>query len=151
VNLDDKTGCRWHRSSAPLGLRPVRFFLGLAEAGNFPPPSRRSPEWFPKKERAFATGIFNSGSNVGALLTPIAVPWITLHWGMEAAFIATGALGFLWLAFWLFFYREPEKHPRLSEPSSPTSAATRPSRRPRSRGPASSATGRPGPSPSASS
>ena len=116
VNLDDKTGL----TLAPLfgaaaGFALVRFFLGLAEAGNFPASIKTVAEWFPKKERAFATGIFNSGSNVGALLTPIAVPWITLHWHWEAAFIATGALGFLWLAFWLFFYREPEKHPRLSE------------------------------------
>jgi ACS family hexuronate transporter-like MFS transporter len=99
---------------AAAGFALVRFFLGLAEAGNFPASIKTVAEWFPKKERAFATGIFNSGSNVGALLTPIAVPWITLHWGWEAAFIATGVLGFLWLGFWLVFYREPEKHPRLS-------------------------------------
>jgi ACS family hexuronate transporter-like MFS transporter len=99
-------------ASAGFGL--VRFFLGLAEAGNFPASIKAVAEWFPKKERAFATGIFNSGSNVGALLTPLAVPWITLHWGWEAAFVATGAIGFVWLAFWLLFYHEPEKHPRLS-------------------------------------
>jgi ACS family hexuronate transporter-like MFS transporter len=99
---------------AAAGFALVRFFLGLAEAGNFPASIKTVAEWFPKKERAFATGIFNSGTNVGALVTPIAVPWITLHWGWGAAFIATGALGFLWLGFWLAFYREPEKHPRLS-------------------------------------
>jgi MFS transporter, ACS family, aldohexuronate transporter len=113
--LHEKTGLTVEMLlGAAAGFGLARFFLGLAEAGNFPASIKTVAEWFPKKERAFATGIFNSGSNVGALLTPIAVPWITLHWGWEAAFIATGALGFLWLGFWLFFYREPEKHPRLS-------------------------------------
>jgi len=116
INLDAKTGLSVVLlTGAAAGFAIMRFLLGLGEAGNFPASIKTVAEWFPKKERAFATGIFNSGSNVGALLTPIAVPWITLHWHWEAAFIATGALGFLWLAFWLFFYREPEKHPRLSE------------------------------------
>ena len=115
LNLNEKTGLTVVMlGGAAAGFALVRFFLGLAEAGNFPASIKTVAEWFPKKERAFATGIFNSGSNVGALLTPIAVPWITLHWGWEAAFIATGLLGFLWLGFWLAFYREPEKHPRLS-------------------------------------
>jgi ACS family hexuronate transporter-like MFS transporter len=115
LNLDAKTGLTIVMlTGAAAGFGLARFFLGLAEAGNFPASIKAVAEWFPKKERAFATGIFNSGSNVGALLTPIAVPWITLHWGWEAAFVATGALGFLWLVFWLMFYREPEKHPRLS-------------------------------------
>jgi ACS family hexuronate transporter-like MFS transporter len=128
--LHEKTGLTVELLlGAAAGFGLARFFLGLAEAGNFPASIKTVAEWFPKKERAFATGIFNSGSNVGALLTPIAVPWITLHWGWEAAFIATGALGFLWLGFWLFFYREPEKHPRLtpaelayirSDPAEPT-------------------------------
>jgi ACS family hexuronate transporter-like MFS transporter len=72
-------------------------------------------EWFPKKERALATGIFNSGTNVGALVTPLVVPWVTLRWGWEWAFIATGLTGFLWIIWWGKFYSEPEKHPRLSE------------------------------------
>jgi ACS family hexuronate transporter-like MFS transporter len=115
LNLNEKTGLTVVMlGGAAAGFALVRFFLGLAEAGNFPASIKTVAEWFPKKERAFATGIFNSGTNVGALLTPIAVPWITLHWGWGAAFIATGALGFLWLGFWLAFYREPEKHPRLS-------------------------------------
>lgn len=115
LNLDAKTGLTVvSLLGAAAGFALARFFLGLAEAGNFPASIKAVAEWFPKKERAFATGIFNSGSNVGALLTPIAVPWITLHWHWEAAFVATGALGFLWLAFWLVFYREPEQHPRLS-------------------------------------
>jgi ACS family hexuronate transporter-like MFS transporter len=115
LNLNEKTGLTVVMlGGAAAGFALVRFFLGLAEAGNFPASIKTVAEWFPKKERAFATGIFNSGTNVGALLTPIAVPWITLHWGWGAAFIATGALGFLWLGFWLAFYREPENHPRLS-------------------------------------
>ena len=115
LNLDATTGLTVvSLTAAAAGFALVRFFLGLAEAGNFPASIKAVAEWFPKKERAFATGIFNSGSNVGALLTPLAVPWITLHWGWEAAFIATGAIGFIWLAFWLIFYHEPEKHPRLS-------------------------------------
>ena len=71
-------------------------------------------EWFPQKERALATGIFNAGSNVGAILTPLIVPWITIHYGWRAAFLVTGSLGFVWLVFWLLLYRKPEEHPRLS-------------------------------------
>jgi ACS family hexuronate transporter-like MFS transporter len=115
LNLDATTGLTIvSLTGAAAGFALVRFFLGLAEAGNFPASIKAVAEWFPKKERAFATGIFNSGSNVGALLTPLAVPWITLHWGWEAAFIATGAIGFVWLAAWLLLYHEPEKHPRIS-------------------------------------
>lgn len=131
LNLDATTGLTVvSLSAAAAGFALVRFFLGLAEAGNFPASIKAVAEWFPKRERAFATGIFNSGSNVGALLTPLAVPWITLHWGWQAAFVATGALGFLWLAFWLIFYHEPETHPRLSPAelayirSDPTEAVT---------------------------
>ena len=79
----------------------ARFALGLGESGNFPASIKTVAEWFPARERAFATGIFNAGSNVGAIVTPIVVPWIALTWGWRAAFIATGALGFLWLVAWL--------------------------------------------------
>jgi ACS family hexuronate transporter-like MFS transporter len=89
--------------------------LGLGEAGNFPAAIKTVAEWFPKKERALATGIFNSGTNVGALATPLLVPWITLAWGWQAAFIVTGLIGFIWLAFWLLLYRKPEEHPSLSK------------------------------------
>jgi ACS family hexuronate transporter-like MFS transporter len=96
------------------GFSLARFALGLFEAGNFPAAIKAVAEWFPKKERALATGIFNSGTNVGALVAPIAVPWITLTWGWEWAFIITGALGFLWLGFWYALYYVPREHPRLS-------------------------------------
>src|SRR6185503_17165994 len=72
-------------------------------------------EWFPKKERAFATGIFNAGSNVGAIVAPLTVPWIAVHLGWRWAFILTGAIGFLWLLFWLPVYRRPDEHPKVSK------------------------------------
>lgn len=97
------------------GFSIARASLGLGEAGNFPGAVKAVAEWFPKKERALATGIFNAGSNVGAIIAPIAVPWIALTWGWRWAFIATGAVGFLWLIFWLIAYREAATHPRVSE------------------------------------
>ncbi|MBV9774939.1 MAG: MFS transporter [Gemmatimonadetes bacterium] len=96
------------------GFSVARAALGLGESGNFPGAIKATAEWFPKKERAFATGIFNAGSNIGAIVTPLTVPWIALHWGWREAFVATGALGFIWLAFWLWLYREPENHPKVS-------------------------------------
>jgi ACS family hexuronate transporter-like MFS transporter len=101
-------------SASVAGFMVARFALGLGEAGNFPAAIKVTAEWFPKRERAFATGIFNSGTNVGALATPLVVPWITLSFGWYWAFVATGALGFVWLAFWLPLYHRPEDHPRLS-------------------------------------
>jgi MFS transporter, ACS family, hexuronate transporter len=115
INLDATTGLSVVMlSGAAAGFALMRFFLGLGEAGNFPASIKTIAEWFPRKERALATGIFNSGTNVGALLTPLIVPWITLHWGWQWAFIATGLTGFLWLAWWMRSYRPPEEHPRLS-------------------------------------
>jgi MFS transporter, ACS family, aldohexuronate transporter len=111
----------------------ARFALGVGESGNFPAAIKTVAEWFPTRERAFATGIFNAGSNVGAILTPIMVPWIALTWGWRAAFIATGALGFLWLIAWLIVYQPPEEHPRVgaaelahiqSDPSEPAFAVS---------------------------
>jgi MFS transporter, ACS family, aldohexuronate transporter len=99
---------------AAAGFALMRFLLGLGEAANFPASIKTVAEWFPKKERAFATGIFNSGSNIGALLTPLIVPWVALHWGWEWAFIATGMSGVLWVLAWLAFYRPPESHPKVS-------------------------------------
>jgi ACS family hexuronate transporter-like MFS transporter len=93
----------------------VRSALGFGEAGVFPASIKAVAEWFPKKERALATGVFNAGSNIGAILTPLIVPWITVHWGWRTAFIVTGSLGFLWLVFWFLLYRRPELHPRLSK------------------------------------
>jgi ACS family hexuronate transporter-like MFS transporter len=97
------------------GFSFARFLLGLGEAGNFPASIKTVAEWFPKKERALATGIFNAGTNVGALATPLVVPWVTLMWGWRWAFILTGAVGFIWLLFWLALYRRPEEHPKLSK------------------------------------
>ena len=91
----------------------VRFALGLGEAGGFPASVKAVSEWFPKRERALATGIFNAGSNVGALITPILIPLIVVSLGWEWAFILTGAVGFLWLVAWLALYRRPREHPRV--------------------------------------
>ena len=82
-----------------------RAVLGFGEAGNFPAAIKATAEYFPKKERSFATGIFNSGSNVGAILAPLTVPWIDKNWGWESAFIIIGVIGFLWLVFWLSFMK----------------------------------------------
>lgn len=100
---------------AAAGFALARFMLGVGEAGNFPASIKTVAEWFPKKERALATGIFNSGTNVGALTTPLVVPWIVSYWGWQGAFIATGLIGFVWLAFWLLFYRSPETHAHVSK------------------------------------
>jgi len=100
----------------PVGFGVARAFLGVTEAGNFPAAIKTVAEWFPKKERALATGIFNSGTNVGAILAPILVPWLTINWGWQMAFIATGAVGLIWLIFWFIFYEVPEKQKRLGEP-----------------------------------
>jgi MFS transporter, ACS family, hexuronate transporter len=96
------------------GFLAARFILGLNEAAVFPASLKATAEWFPKKERALATGIFNAGTNVGAVLTPLVVPWITVHWGWRWAFVLVGALGFLWLAVWLWIYRKPEDHRQCS-------------------------------------
>jgi MFS transporter, ACS family, hexuronate transporter len=97
-----------------FGFGVARFGLGLGESGNFPGAIKTVAEWFPNKERALSIGIFNSGSNLGAIIAPLTVPWIAIRFGWQWAFIATGVLGFIWLAFWLAFYRRPEEHPRLS-------------------------------------
>jgi MFS transporter, ACS family, hexuronate transporter len=101
-------------SVSVAGLMFSRALLGFGEAGNFPAAIKTTAEYFPKKERSLATGIFNSGANVGAILAPMTVPWINRHWGWEAAFVAMGLLGFLWLFLWLLFYQKPENQKRLS-------------------------------------
>ncbi len=88
----------------------ARSALGFGEAGVFPASIKTTAEWFPKKERALATGIFNAGSNMGAILTPLFVPWITIQWGWRWAFVMTGGLGFLWVVLWLLIYHKPEAH-----------------------------------------
>jgi ACS family hexuronate transporter-like MFS transporter len=91
-----------------------RVALGFGEAAVFPASIKAVAEWFPRKERALATGIFNAGTSIGAMLTPVVVPWINARWGWRGAFLGIGALGFVWLAFWLLIYRKPEEHPRVS-------------------------------------
>ncbi|HPR31252.1 MAG TPA: MFS transporter [Prolixibacteraceae bacterium] len=93
----------------------ARFVLALGEAGNFPAAIKATAEFFPKKDRAFATSIFNAGATVGALAAPVSIPVIAHYWGWEMAFIVIGALGFLWMGFWVFLYKKPEKHPRINK------------------------------------
>jgi MFS transporter, ACS family, hexuronate transporter len=91
-----------------------RGFLGVSEAGNFPAAIKSVAEWFPRKERALATGIFNSGTNVGAIVAPLAIPAMVVAWGWQSAFIITGAIGFIWVVLWFIFYEIPEKHKKVS-------------------------------------
>jgi ACS family hexuronate transporter-like MFS transporter len=101
-------------ASSIMGFSAARFALGIGEAGNFPASIKTVAEWFPKRERALATGIFNAGTNVGVLVAAAAVPWITIQYGWKWAFILTGLVGFIWLAFWWAIYRHPDEHPNLS-------------------------------------
>jgi MFS transporter, ACS family, hexuronate transporter len=97
------------------GFMVARGLLGFGESGNFPAAVKTVAEWFPKKERALATGIFNSGTNVGAILAPLVVPWIVSHLGWQAAFIIIGAIGFSWLIFWFWLYEIPTRSKRLAK------------------------------------
>jgi len=92
----------------------ARFILAVGEAGNFPAAIKATAEYFPKKDRAFSTSIFNAGATVGALGAPISIPFIAKAWGWEAAFIIIGALGFVWMGFWVFVYQKPEVHPKVN-------------------------------------
>jgi ACS family hexuronate transporter-like MFS transporter len=92
----------------------VRFFLGLGESGNFPAAIKTVAEWFPQNERSLATGIFNSGANVGAILAPAIVPWVTLRFGWHAAFLTTGLFSVLWILWWFRYYRKPADHATLT-------------------------------------
>ncbi len=94
----------------------ARIFLGITESGNFPAAIKATAEWFPKKERALATGIFNSGSNIGAIVAPLTVPLIAHNWGWQWAFILTGIIGFIWLILWFIFYEVPSKQKKLLQP-----------------------------------
>ncbi|WP_018614607.1 MFS transporter [Segetibacter koreensis] len=102
-------------ATGTLSFAVFRAFLGFSEAGNFPAAFKTVAEWFPKKERAFAGGIFNSGTNVGAILAPLVVPYLAIHYSWKVAFIATGAVGFIWLIFWFRWYDIPSKQKRLSQ------------------------------------
>ncbi len=97
-----------------LSFGVARFFLGAGEAGNFPAAIKAIAEWFPKRERALATGIFNAGTNVGAMVAPPLVVWLTLRWGWQAAFLFTGAMGFVWVILWLLVFRQPAQHPFIT-------------------------------------
>ncbi len=92
----------------------ARFVLGIGESSNFPAAIKTVADWFPRQERALATGIFNSGSNVGAIAAPLLVPFIAARLGWRPVFLATGALDLVWLAAWLYFYRRPSEHKKLS-------------------------------------
>ena len=100
--------------TSTYGFVAARIGLGLGEAGNFPAAIKAVAEWFPKKERALATGIFNSGANIGAVVAPILVPWILGIYGWQMAFLITGAIGFVWLIFWRIFYEVPAKHKKVT-------------------------------------
>jgi len=98
-----------------FGFASARAVLGISEAGNFPAAIKTVAEWFPKKERALATGIFNSGANIGAIAAPIVVLWINSVWGWQSAFILTGIVGFIWLILWFIYYEVPAKHEHLTK------------------------------------
>jgi ACS family hexuronate transporter-like MFS transporter len=102
-------------ANSVLAFAVARFALGIGESGNFPAAIKTVAEWFPKKERAFATGIFNGGSNVGAIIAPIVVPIIYANYGWQAAFVATGLAGLIWVVFWWPLYRRPQEHPHISQ------------------------------------
>lgn len=101
-------------AASAFGFMVARFFLGIGEAANFPAAIKTVAEWFPKNERALATGIFNAGTNVGAIVAPITALTLSAAFGWQSAFIFTGAVGFIWLIFWWWLYQRPEEHPRLS-------------------------------------
>jgi ACS family hexuronate transporter-like MFS transporter len=128
--LMDKIGVRWGYTislilwslaaaahafaSTVIGFAIARFVLGIGESGNFPAAIKTVAEWFPKKDRALATGIFNAGSNIGAVVAPATVPLIYDAYGWEAAFVATGLAGLIWVVFWWPIYRPPQEHPHVS-------------------------------------
>lgn len=129
--LVDKVGCRagypivtglWSLAAmghalvkSVLGFSIARFLLGLGESGNFPAAVKATAEWFPPRERALATGIFNSGAGVGAILAPLAVPWVALHFGWRASFLITGLFSAIWIVWWSIRYRTPQ--PARSTPA----------------------------------
>ena len=98
-----------------FGFGVARFALGLGESGSFPAAIKTVAEWFPKKERALATGLLNCGTNVGATVAPLTVPWVAVHYGWRYAFLLTGTFSAVWLVIWLVVYRPPQDHPRVSK------------------------------------
>lgn len=118
-----------------LSLSCFRFILGLGEAGNWPGAAKVIAEWFPRRERALAMGIFNSGVCIGSIIAPPLIVWLQIRFGWQATFLVTGTLGFFWLALWLVFYRTPDKHPAITAQeyrSTRWTATSRPSTTPRS-------------------
>lgn len=101
-------------ATGTAGFAIARALLGVGESGNFPAANKTVAEWFPQQERALATGLYNSGAMIGAIVAPLLVPWIAIHWGWQWAFILTGAVGFVWLIFWALLYHDPASHKRLS-------------------------------------
>ncbi len=101
-------------SASVLGFMISRAVLAFGESANFPVAIKVTAEYFPRKERSIATGIFNSGANIGAILAPLTVPFIAYHWGWQMAFLLIGGIGFIWLFFWLIYYEKPEKQTRIS-------------------------------------
>ncbi len=101
-------------SGAVIGFGVARFMLGLGESGNFPAAIKTVAEWFPRKERALATGVFNSGTNIGAMIAPFLVGFVVVRFGWRFAFLGTSSFALVWLALWLLIYRRPEQHPSLS-------------------------------------
>ena len=101
-------------AGSALGFGVARFFLGLGESGSFPAAIKTTAEWFPQRERSLATGIFNSGVNVGAIFAPLFIPWITLKFGWRSAFLSTGIFGAIWIVWWLARYYSPDHHPSVS-------------------------------------
>lgn len=97
-----------------LAFAAARFLLGLAESPNFPAAIKTVAEWFPRRERALATGVFNSGANIGAIVAPITAPWIAIHFGWPWVFVCMAAIGVIWIVRWMAVYRRPEQHPRVS-------------------------------------
>lgn len=102
-------------TSSVFGFGVARSALGVSEAGNFPAAIKTVAEWFPRKERAFATAIFNSGAGIGAIIAPLSVPFINHAWGWKATFVITGGIGFVWLIFWFRMYEIPSRHKRLND------------------------------------
>src|SRR5262249_9665319 len=101
-------------AKTPFGFGAARFALGIGEAGNFPAAIKVVAEWFPRKERALATGLFNSGTNMGAALAPLLVLWIAKRYGWQSAFISTGLVSFIPVFLWIWRYRSPQEHPTVS-------------------------------------
>ena len=97
-----------------LGFGIVRILLGLSEAGNFPGAAKGTAEWFPTRERSLVAGMMNAGTNMGVIAAALLVPWLSIRYGWQSAFVVTGVFGVIWCAWWWFSYRTPDQHPRVS-------------------------------------